>query len=160
MVNVKTISKMAEEFLAGTPGFLVDVSVAAGNIIRISLDNDDNTSIENCMALSRHIEGSLDREEEDFSLDVGSPGIDQPLKALRQFKKLIGKQVIVLPKVGKKIEGELMSIEEEAGEMSGLVLKIRQKKRIEGRNAKQWVEEEHPFNACDLEWTKVKISFK
>ena len=151
---------MAEEFLDGTPGFLVDVSVAAGNVIRISLDNDNNTSIENCMALSRHIEGSLDREEEDFSLDVGSPGLDQPLKALRQFKKIIGKQVIILPKVGKKIEGELMSIEEEAGEMSGLVLKTREKKRIEGRKAKQWVEKEHPFNACDLEWTKVKISFK
>ena len=160
MIDVKTISKMAEEFLDGTPGFLVDVSVAAGNVIRISLDNDNNTSIENCMALSRHIEGSLDREEEDFSLDVGSPGLDQPLKALRQFKKIIGKQVIILPKVGKKIEGELMSIEEEAGEMSGLVLKTREKKRIEGRKAKQWVEKEHPFNACDLEWTKVKISFK
>ena len=105
MIDVKTISKMAEEFLDGTPGFLVDVSVAAGNVIRISLDNDNNTSIENCMALSRHIEGSLDREEEDFSLDVGSPGLDQPLKALRQYKKFIGKQVIVLPKVGKKIEG-------------------------------------------------------
>ena len=112
------------------------------------------------MALSRHIEGSLDREEEDFSLDVGSPGLDQPLKALRQYNKFIGKQVIVLPKVGKKIEGELMRIEEDAGEMSGLVLKTREKKRIEGRKAKQWVEEEHPFSACDLEWTKVKISFK
>tara|TARA_B100000427_G_scaffold242151_1_gene205070 strand:- start:595 stop:1077 length:483 start_codon:yes stop_codon:yes gene_type:complete len=160
MIDVKTISKMAEEFLDGTPGFLVDVSVAAGNVIRISLDNDNNTSIENCMALSRHIEGSLDREEEDFSLDVGSPGLDQPLKALRQYKKFIGKQVIVLPKVGKKIEGELMRIEEEAEDMSGLVLKTREKKRIEGRKAKQWVEEEHTFNACDLEWTKVKISFK
>ena len=53
-----------------------------------------------------------------------------------------------------------MRIEEDAGEMSGLVLKTREKKRIEGRKAKQWVEEEHPFSACDLEWTKVKISFK
>ena len=151
---------MAKEFVEGTPGFVVDVSVAAGNVIRISLDNDESTSIENCMVLSRHIEGSLDREEEDFSLDVGSPGLDQPLKVLRQYKKLVGKQVIVLPKVGKKIEGELVSLEEEEGEMSSLVLKTREKKRIEGRKAKQWVEEEHPFNTCDLEWTKVKISFK
>ncbi len=160
MIDAKTISKMAEEFVEGTPGFVVDVTVAAGNFIRISLDNDESTSIENCMALSRYIEGSLDREEEDFSLDVGSPGLDQPLKVLRQYKKLVGKQVIVLPKGGKKIEGDLVSVEEEEGEMSGLVLKTREKKRIEGRKAKQWVEEEHPFNACDLEWTKVKISFK
>ena len=160
MIDVKTISKMAEEFVEGTPGFVVAVKVAAGNVIRISLDNDGSTSIENCMALSRHIEGSLDREEVDFSLDVGSPGLDQPLRVVRQFKKIIGKQVIVLPKVGKKIEGELIKIEEEEGEMSGLVLMTREKKRIEGRKAKQWVEEEHKFNTCDLEWTKVKISFK
>jgi ribosome maturation factor RimP len=160
MIDVKTISKMAEEFVEGTPSFVVDVKVAAGNVIRISLDNDGSTSIENCMALSRHIEGFLDREEDDFSLDVGSPGLDQPLKVVRQFKKIIGKQVIVLPKLGKKIEGELIKIDEEEGEMSGLVLKTQEKKRIEGRKAKQWVEEEHQFDACDLEWTKVKISFK
>ena len=59
---------MSEDFLEGTPGFVVDVNVSSGNVIRISLDNDNNTSIENCMALSRHIEGSFDREEEDFSL--------------------------------------------------------------------------------------------
>ena len=71
MIDVKTISALAEDFLDGTPGFLVDVQVASGNVIRISLDNDNRTSIENCMALSRHIEGFLDRDEEDFSLDVG-----------------------------------------------------------------------------------------
>ena len=90
---------MSEDFLKGTPGFVVDVNVASGNVIKISLDNDNSTSIENCMALSRHIEGSFDREEEDFSLDVGSPGLDQPLKILRQYKKLIGKQVMVLPRI-------------------------------------------------------------
>ena len=160
MIDVNTIYRLAEEFVEGTPGFVVDVKVAAGNVIRISLDNDNSTSIENCMALSRHIEGSFDREEEDFSLDVGSPGLDQPLKVLRQYKKLIGKEIVVLPKEGKKIEGELVSILEEGGDISGLVLKTREKKRIEGRKAKQWVEEEIPFNVCDLEWTKVKISFK
>ena len=160
MIDVKTISALAEDFLDGTPGFLVDVQVAAGNVIRISLDNDNRTSIEDCMALSRHIEGSLDRDEEDFSLDVGSPGLDQPIKVLRQYRKLIGKQVMVLPNVGKKVEGELVSIEEEDGGVKSLVLKTREKKRVEGRKAKQWVEEEQSFNTCDLDWTKVIISFK
>ena len=160
MIDVKTISALAEDFLDGTPGFLVDVQVSAGNVIRISLDNDNRTSIEDCMALSRHIEGSLDRDEEDFSLDVGSPGLDQPIKVLRQYRKLIGKQVMVLPNVGKKVEGELVSIEEVDGGVKSLVLKTREKKRIEGRKAKQWVEEEHSFNTCELEWTKVIISFK
>ena len=67
---------------------------------------------------------------------------------------------MVLPRVGKKVEGELVSVQEEEGEVKSLVLKTREKKRIEGRKAKQWVEEEHSFDACDLEWTKVIISFK
>ena len=160
MINAKKIQFLAEEFLEGTSAFLVDVKVASGNVIRISLENDDRTSITDCVELSRHIEGSFDREEEDFSLDVGSPGLDQPLKVLRQYLKIIGKQIAVNPIEGKKMEGELVSVEEDEGEFVGLVLKTREKKRIEGRKAMEWVYEEHQFQAGELEWTKVIISFK
>ena len=160
MINAKKIQVLAEEFLEGTSAFLVDVKVASGNVIRISLENDDRTSITDCVALSRHIEGSFDREEEDFSWDVGSPGLDQPLKVLRQYLKIVGKQIAVNPIEGKKLEGELVSVEEDEGEFVGLVLKTREKKRIEGRKATEWVDEEHQFQAGELEWTKVIISFK
>jgi len=160
VINAKKIQLLAEEFLEGTSAFLVDVKVASGNVIRISLENDDRTSITDCVELSRHIEGSFDREEEDFSLDVGSPGLDQPLKVLRQYLKIIGKQIAVNPIDGKKMQGELVSVEEEDGEFKGLTLKTREKKRIEGRKATEWVEEEHQFQAGDIEWTKVIISFK
>ena len=160
MINAKKIQLLAEEFLEGTSAFLVDVKVASGNVIRISLENDDRTSITDCVELSRHIEGSFDREEEDFSLDVGSPGLDQPLKVLRQYLKIIGKQIAVNPIEGKKMQGELVSVEEEEGELKSLVLKTREKKRIEGRKAKEWVDEEHQFQAGEIEWTKVIISFK
>lgn len=160
MINAKKIQLLAEEFLEGTSAFLVDVKVASGNVIRITLENDDRTSITDCVALSRHIEGSFDREEEDFSLDVGSPGLDQPLKVLRQYLKIVGKQIAVNPIEGKKLEGELVSVEEDEGEFVGLVLKTREKKRIEGRKAMEWVDEEHQFQAGELEWTKVIISFK
>jgi len=160
VIDPKTIKRLADEFLEGTSGFVVDVKVASGNVIRVALENDDKTSIKECVALSRHIEGSFDREEEDFSLDVGSPGLDQPLKVLRQYLKLIGKQVAVNPVEGKKIVGELISVEDNEGEVRGLVIKTREKKRIDGRKSKQWVEEELQFNVEDLEWTKVIISFK
>ena len=160
MINAKKIQLLAEEFLEGTSAFLVDVKVASGNVIKIALENDDSTSITDCVELSRHIEGSFDREEEDFSLDVGSPGLDQPLKVLRQYLKIIGKQIAVNPIEGKKLEGELVSVEEEEGELKSLVLKTREKKRIEGRKAKEWVDEEHQFQAGEIEWTKVIISFK
>jgi len=160
LIDKRTIKQLAEEFLEGTKGFVVEVKVMSGNVIKIALENDEQTSIQDCMALSRHIEGSFDREEEDFALDVGSPGLDQPLKVLRQYKKIIGKQIMILPIDGKKTEGELISVQEDEGEVLGLVLKTREKKRVEGRKAKQWVEEEHQFSIDDLEWTKVIISFK
>ena len=160
MINAKKIQILAEEFLEGSSAFLVDVKVASGNVIKIALENDDSTSITDCVELSRHIEGSFDREEEDFSLDVGSPGLDQPIKVLRQYLKIIGKQIAVNPIEGKKLEGELVSVEEEEGELKSLVLKTREKKRIEGRKAKEWVDEEHQFQAGEIEWTKVIISFK
>jgi ribosome maturation factor RimP len=160
VINAKKIQILAEEFLEGTSAFIVDVKVASGNVIRISLENDDRTSITDCVELSRHIEGSFDREEEDFSLDVGSPGLDQPLKVLRQYLKIIGKQIAVNLIEGKKIQGELVSVEEDEGEFKSLVLKTREKKRIEGRKATEWVDEEHQFQAGDIEWTKVIISFK
>ena len=105
MIRAEDIRALAEEHLLGTPGFLVDVTVSDGSNIRVLVDHDDNTSIEFCMALSRHIESSLDREVQDFSLDVSSPGLDQPLKLHRQYIKNVGREVAVMPVQGAKIEG-------------------------------------------------------
>ncbi|MGB0196403.1 MAG: ribosome assembly cofactor RimP, partial [Flavobacteriales bacterium] len=77
MINANTVRELAEAYLAGGTGFLVDVRVSDGNAISILLDDDEGTSIEKCMALSRHLESMLDRDAEDFSLDVSSPGLDQ-----------------------------------------------------------------------------------
>ena len=140
--------------------FLIELSFLAENKILIEVDGDKGVTLKECMRISRYINDNLDREEEDFSLDVGSPGLDQPLKVLRQYLKLIGQQVSVQPIEGKKMVGELVSVEEENGMVQGLVLKTREKMRIEGRKAKQWVEEEHKLQSSDIEWTKVIISFK
>ena len=155
MITASTIREIAEAHLEGTPGFIVDVHVSEGNYIKVLLDHDVSTSIEDCMALHRHLEASLDRNVEDFSLDVSSPGLDQPLKMQRQYVKNIGRSVQVKPVEGPKVEGELVRVDDE-----GITLKIREKRRIEGRKAKEWVEEEQvwPFN--QIASTKVVISFK
>ena len=155
MITASTIREIAESHLEGTPGFIVDVHVSEGNHIKVLLDHDVSTSIEDCMALHRHLESALDRNVEDFSLDVSSPGLDQPLKMQRQYVKNIGRSVQVKPVEGPKVEGELVRVDDEA-----ITLKIREKRRIEGRKAKEWVEEEQvwPFN--QIASTKVVISFK
>ena len=154
VISKEHIQELAEEHLAGTPGFLVDVVVSDGSNIRVIVDHDENTSIEFCMGLSRHIESSLDRELQDFSLDVLSPGLDQPLKLHRQYVKNVGREVAVMPLEGPKLEGLLTTVEEDH-----FVVQTREKRRIEGRKAKEWVEEDHRFGFADVHWTKVIISF-
>ena len=155
MITADTIRQLAEAHLEGTPGFLVDVRVAEGNQIRVLLDHDASTSIEDCMALHRHLESELDRNVEDFSLDVSSPGLDQPLKLHRQYVKNIGRTVQVKPVEGAKVEGELVAVDE-----AGITVKIREKRRIEGRKAKEWVEEDQVWPFEQIQSTKVVISFK
>jgi ribosome maturation factor RimP len=155
MITASTIREIAESHLEGTPGFIVDVHVSEGNHIKVLLDHDVSTSIEDCMALHRHLESSLDRDVEDFSLDVSSPGLDQPLKMQRQYVKNIGRSVQVKPVEGPKVEGELVRVDDEA-----ITLKIREKRRIDGRKAKEWVEEEQVWPFAQIASTKVVISFK
>ena len=155
MISKEHIQELAEEHLLGTPGFLVDVVVSDGSKIRVIVDHDENTSIEFCMGLSRHIESSLDRELHDFSLDVLSPGLDQPLKLHRQYVKNVGREVAVMPLEGAKLEGLLTTVKEDH-----FVVQTREKRRIEGRKAKEWVEEEKTYALTELDWTKVQISFK
>ncbi|MGB1074911.1 MAG: ribosome assembly cofactor RimP [Flavobacteriales bacterium] len=155
MITAQQIKDLAEPFLDGTSGFLVDVQVSEGNMIKVLLDNDESTSIEDCMSLSRHLESLLDRDDEDFSLDVSSPGLDQPLRFDRQYRKNIGRVVEVKPTGAGKVEGKLTAVEADEIELT-----IREKRRIEGRKAKEWVEEKMRWRIQDLDWTKVTISFK
>ncbi len=154
VINKEHIQSLAEAHLEGTPGFLVDVVVSDGSNIRVIVDHDENTSIQFCMGLSRHIESSLDRELQDFSLEVLSPGLDQPLKLHRQYVKNVGREVAVMPIEGAKVEGLLTRVEEDH-----FVVQTREKRRIEGRKAKAWFEEDHTFKFSGVHWTKVSISF-
>ena len=84
---------MVEEKLASSSYYLVDVTVAPGNVITVEIDNDEAVSIDDCAELSRYIEERLDRDVEDYELEVGSAGITSPFKVLRQYIKNIGNEV-------------------------------------------------------------------
>ena len=113
MISVDKIKKIADLKIAEGSNFIVDISVKPGNKITILLDNDDGVSISDCIAMSRHVEFSLDREIEDFELNVMSPGLTEPFKTLRQYQKNIQKQVDVVTKENKKLSGKLLSVNNE-----------------------------------------------
>ena len=120
MINKKQIVKLANECLFGTDRFIVAVKIGTDNNIRVFIDGDDGVKIKHCVELSRHIEGSLDREEEDFELNVASAGADQPFSLLRQYTNNIGNTVQVIDMNGNKIRGIL----EEADETGVKLLEV------------------------------------
>lgn len=75
------VKKLLDEALeADNSLFLIDFSIGQGNVIKVVIDGDNGVSINDCISVSRAIEHNLDREEEDFSLEVTSYGISLPLR--------------------------------------------------------------------------------
>jgi ribosome maturation factor RimP len=110
MIDKQTIQVIAEEFMKGTDLFLVAVKVSGANRITVLADKRENITIDECAALHRHIENSLDREKEDFELQVSSPGLDLPFSVLQQYYKNEGKKAEVIDNEGVKYTGILKNI--------------------------------------------------
>jgi ribosome maturation factor RimP len=154
MITVENIQKLVEEKVAEGTNFIVDIAVKPGNNIYILLDNDNGLSIKDCVEMSRHVESNLDREKEDFELHVSSPGLDRPLKTLRQYKKYIGKELSVATRDGKKYSGKLIKASEE-----GIELESKSKEAVEGKKGKQLIIRNINLTFNQIKETKVVISF-
>lgn len=87
--------------------FLIDLTISEGNKISVTLDGDHGVNLQDCIDVSRAIEHNLDREEEDFSLEVASAGATSPLKFVRQYKKNIGRKLEIKTNDGNKIEATI-----------------------------------------------------
>ena len=107
MISKQHITDLADSFLKDSENYLIDVKVSASNKISVLIENDQHVAIQDCINLSRHIEHSLDREQEDFELEVSSPGIDQPFRHERQYRKYSGQTVEIKLRNGIKHKGTL-----------------------------------------------------
>lgn len=108
MITKEQIIELANQKINGTHLFLVDVKVLPGNKIEVFVDGDNGMGINECVEISRHIEGSLDREAEDFSLVVSSPDATKPIKLGRQYLKHIGREFDFVLLNGETFAGKLL----------------------------------------------------
>jgi ribosome maturation factor RimP len=155
MITKETISELVNQWLEGKDYFPVEIVVSPDNRIVVEIDHKEGVWIEDCVALSRYIESKLNREAEDFELEVGSAGIGQPFKVLQQYYNHAGKAVEVLTADGRKLTGVLKSATPE-----GIVLTVQKKVKPEGAKRPVMVDEELPFAYNELKYTKYLISFK
>lgn len=155
-MNVDNVKALVNQYLSelGNEYYLVDITVSAKNKVTVTIDHDNHLAISDCVKLSRWLDAQLDREQEDYELEVGSPGIDQPFKVDRQFVKNAGKEVSVVLKNGQKVEGALFALQEDQ-----VVITRTQKVKIEGKKGKQTVIEELRFPLEEVKETKLIIKF-
>lgn len=112
MLRDKVESLLKEAFEENNSLFLIEFTVDNSNHVKVVIDGDEGVSVNDCIAVSRKIEHNLDREEEDFSLEVLSAGVSEPLRLPRQYKKNIGRTLAVTTP-DEKIEGKLVKLEDE-----------------------------------------------
>ena len=133
--------------------FLIDLTISEANQIRIIIDGDKGVTVQDCIDVSRAIEHNLDREEEDFALEVHSAGVAEPLTMIRQYKKNLGRKLKVLT-AEETIEGKLTQVDDEA---VTLQWKAREPKPI--GKGKVTVEKEAVIPYNDIVEAKVMITF-
>jgi ribosome maturation factor RimP len=119
MINSETITALIEQHIQGTDTFVVEVTVKAGNSIRVHVDRPDGISIDECVQVSRFLNESLDRDLEDYSLEVSSPGLGGPLRVKQQYEKYLGRPIDVLFSDGIRTSGKLLSVTDEGFVLNG-----------------------------------------
>ena len=155
MIDKSIVKKLVDEWLEGKEYFLCDLSISADARIVVEIDHEEGVWIEDCVELSKFIEAGLDREQEDFELEVGSAGIGQPFKVLRQYEIHLGEQVEVLTREGKKLFGELSNVTSEE-----FTITTTQKVKKEGQKRPVMEEVDYTFKYADVKYTKYVIDFK
>lgn len=155
MIDKNVVKTLVDEWLQDKDYFLTDITITPDDRIVVEIDHKDGVWIEDCVELSRHIENGLNRDEEDFELEVGSAGIGQPFKVLRQYEIHEGERVEVLTTDGHKFVGVLSAVTPEQ-----FTLTIQEKVRVEGKKRPVIQDRDLVFTYAEVKSTKYVIDFK
>ena len=107
MIDKFKVLDIVKDVLEGSDKYIVNMKITPDNRIFVDIDGDNGINIDDCIEVSRAIENSLNRDEEDFELNVSSAGADSPLKMPRQYRRHVGRELSVEPFDGEKVEGRL-----------------------------------------------------
>lgn len=155
MTDKNIVKNLVDQWLEGKDYFLVDIEISRDNKIVVEIDHADGVWIEDCVELSRFIEDHLDREAEDFELEVGSAGLGQPFKVAQQYVNFVGKEVEVLDADGKKYKGVLKGVDGR-----DFTVTVQEKVKEEGKKRPQLQNKDYQFSMDTVKYCKYLISFK
>ena len=127
-MNKQVVNQLVSEALSENNSlFLIDLTLHQDNRIVVQVDGEHGVSLKECIRISRYIENNLDKEVEDYGLEVTTPDIADPIRDVRQYKKNLQRTLLITLKDRTKVEGVLTQITEQ-----GIVLesKVREPKPI------------------------------
>lgn len=160
MIDKKLILDTVEAFTAEKPGvFPVDVTVDADNNIVVELDSTGVLDIDTCAELTRRLNEVLDRDAEDYSLEVGSAGLTSPLKVYGQWVKNLGNELEILTADGRKLRGRLAEVSPE-DEPLKVTLETTVKVREPGAKRPVMKTEPVTLSGADIRRAVYHIDFK
>jgi ribosome maturation factor RimP len=155
MVDKGTIETIVKEQLNPENEFIVEINISSGNKILVHIDSDLGITIDRCVQVSKTIEQSLDRDEEDFELEVSSAGLSSPLRVVRQYQKNIGRNLDVLLNSGDKYQGKLLTANDEL-----FILEVEEMIKPEGKKRKETVTRNIEFSYSDIKTAYIVVSFR
>lgn len=153
MLQDKVENLLKEAFQENNSLFLIDLDITKDNKILVVIDGDKGVSVEDCIAVSRKIEHNLDRDEEDFSLEVSSAGVSQPLQLERQYRKNLGRKLQVTTN-NEKIEATLTEANQD-----GITLNWKAREPKPVGKGKRTVKKEAVLTYDEIVDAKVMITF-
>ncbi|WP_159518712.1 ribosome assembly cofactor RimP [Sunxiuqinia indica] len=153
MIDRNKIAQLIEDELTEDQ-FIVEIDVTPSNQIQVTLDGENGITIDHCVQISRLVEENLDREKEDFELQVSSSGLGQPLKTQRQFVKNLNQEMEVVLTTGEKLEGILKTVDQD-----GFELESTKRERVEGHKKKQLITRVHRIAFDEAKTVKNIIKF-
>ena len=127
MIDKNEVRRLVDEAIAATDAFVVDITVSAANDVVVELDSPTGVDLDFCADLNRRLNEVFDREDEDYSLEVGSASLTAPFKVKGQYEKNIGNEVEVLTRDGKKFKGILTAVTD-----SNLTVDVTRKVKEQG----------------------------
>ena len=158
MIDKNVVKTLVDKWLEDNSEkgyFLVDIQVDDDNKIVVEIDHKDGVVIDDCVSLSEFINDNLDRDKEDYELEVGSTGLGQPFKVPQQYVINIGEEVEVLDKDGKKVKGILKAVDG-----SNFTVTVNEKVKVEGKKRPVKMDIDHTYDMNEVKYTKYIIRFK
>ena len=153
MINTEKIEKIVKDWTEGKDIFFVALSIGSGNTIKVLLDKPEGITIDECALISRMIEDKLNRDEEDYELQVSSPGLGMPFKVIEQYYKNRGNEIEVITQNGSKNKGILNEVTDNGIE---LVIKVQVK---EGKK-KKVIHKNISLDFNQIQSAKTVLAFK